>query len=611
MKKRKGFYLKDIKKTAFPCRFLFIDTETLKYREYNIDLHRMRFAITCYLRVGKTPDIIRYITWKSFYEQEDVCSYIDRIAYGKSPLWIVTSNPKFDIGAIGLIKYFTEWKWKLEFIGEKGLTFILLLKRKNRSIKIVALQNYYTTSIERIGKWLDLPKLDVDVFTDDMTELIKYCRRDTEILKIGFIKYMQFVYQYDLGNFALTKAGQAFIAYRHRFMNRKILIHKRKSITLLEKSSYHGGRVECFYIGLQPKQDYIQVDINSMYPYVMQKYCYPYHIAGHVEKGNIRHLETLLHHKCVTARILIDTDEPVYAKTIDNKCCFPTGTFWVTLNTRALQYAVKHNHVKDIECGVYYLKNKIFKDYIEYFWNLRLEAQSKNDVILEQLIKYMLNSLYGKWAQYIPDIKERYKEKRNLFEIDHWYNEATKQYGIRRTMFHMTEILIGRKDARNTFVGISAHITEDARIELWNLIKECEIKNVYYCDTDSLIVSRETYNKVLKRYEGKELGQLKIEKESNFLRIYTLKDYVFGDKVVLKGIGRGKEMISEDTYTKLTGYGLSTLLKYKIIDAAILTPVEKVLKREYTKGKVTKEGVVHPFVLAQIEDSESFQLDAF
>lgn len=609
LKDELGFFLKPVKKTTFPNRFLFIDTETLKYREYNIDLHRMRLAITCFIRLGKSPYDIDYEVWQEFYTQEEVCNYIDRLSYGKKPLWIVASNPKFDLGAIAFIKWFTKWKWKLDFIGEQGLTFILQIKKNNKTIKIVALQNYFTTSIQRIGKLIGLPKLDIDVFTDNMDNLKTYCIRDTEILKQGFLKYVQFVFDNDLGFFALTKAAQSFIGFRKRFMSHKILIHKRENVSTFERSSYHGGRVECFQIGKLPVDDYVIVDVNSLYPYVMRNSYYPVRLKGHIEPHNLDKLKLNLSKYCVTARVLLKTNEPVYARKIDKKCCFPIGTFYETLNTRALIYAIKHNHIKDVISGYYYDRGYIFKRYVNYFWKLRLQAQKEENIVMEQLCKYLMNALYGKWAQQIPETIEKKDEPSDKFSIEYGYNNVTKEYTIHRTMFHVTESLRGKKNGKNTNVGISAHITEDGRMELWRLIKQCGINNVLYCDTDSLIITKQTYLNKLSNEMGKELGKLKIEKESNNVTIYTLKDYEFGDKIVRKGIGKAKELSQENTYSVLTGYGMQTLLKLGIKDAAILTPITKKLSRIYTKGIVNHSGKVRPFQLHEQIDLFQYQVD--
>ncbi len=611
MNKPLGFYLKTVKKTSFPHRFLFIDIETLQYKELDTDIHRMRLGITCYVRIGKSPYDIQQEKWDFFTKQESICDYINSLTYDKNPLWIIASNPKFDLGAIGFIYHFTKWNWKLEFVAEKGMVFILNVKNDKRKIKVVAIQNYFPTSIAILGKWINKPKLDIDVFTDDLDLLGIYCFRDVEILMDCFLKYVCYVFDNDMGGFTLTRSAQAFMVFRHRFMSHKILIHKRPNVSKLERSSYHGGRVECIRIGKQPKQDYIQLDVNSMYSYVMKNNDYPTMIKGHVEKHNLKHLETLLDKRCVTARVLIDTDKPVYAHNLHGKCCFPIGVFWETLNTRALKYALKHNHIKDISCGVYYRKAKIFKRYIEYFWSQRLKANKKNDYVMSQFIRIFLNAFYGKWAQQVPILIEKYYEPENKFEIEHWYNAVTKEFGETTTLFHETRTYKGKQDSKNTYCGISAHITEDARLYLWNLLNKCGLENVYYCDTDCLIVTRETYENKLLKYYGEELGMLKIEQESDYLYIHTLKDYVFGDKVVRKGVGKKAKQIDETTFEVLTSYSLKTLMDLNLQDGAILTTVTKTLKRNYTKGHLNLKGEVHPFHLNDFDDLNPIVIDSF
>ena len=611
LKRQLGFYLKNVKKTSFPHRFLFIDTETTKTTEFEIDVHRMKLGITCYVRIGKNPNIIDQETWNFFTEQESLCSYIDHLTYDKNPLWIIASNPKFDLGSIAFIKYFTKWDWKLEFIGEKGMVFILTIKNDKRKIKVVAIQNYFPTSIKQLGKWINKQKYDIDVFTEDMTLLIIYCFRDVEILMDCFMAYLQYVYNHDMGGFTLTRSAQAFMCFRHRFMSHKILIHKRKKVSELERSGYHGGRVECFRIGKQKMQDYIQIDVNSMYSFVMKNNDYPVYLLGHIQKHNLAHLETLINHKCVTARVLINTTEPVFAHNIDNKCCFPIGLFWETLNTRALKYAFKHNYIKDISCGVYYRKAPIFKRYIKYFWNERRIANDNNNYVMSQFIRIFLNAFYGKWAQQIPVLIEKGYEKSDRFEIEHWYNDVTKEFGVTRTLFHEKQVLSGRQDSKNTYCGMSAHITEDARMYLWKLIKECGIKNVYYCDTDCLIVTCKTFERVLQKYYGSELGELKKEMESKDLTIHTLKDYEFGSKIVRKGINKNSREVSKDKFEVLTAYSMSSLMKLKLQDGAVLTPVIKELKRNYTKGTIDSKGIVQPLVLAEPIDSNPIQIESF
>ena len=377
-----------------------------------------------------------------------------------------------------------------------------------------------------------------------------------------------------------------------------MVLHIQKQVNL----------VECIYIGKQPVQDYIQLDVNSMYPFIMKENYYPVKLQGHIQKHNINHLFTLLKTHCVIARVLINTNKPVYPKIINKKCCFPTGEFYVTLNTRALQYAIKNGHIKDVTAGVYYSQAKIFKSYIHYLYNERLKAQAEGNRPFELVIKYLMNALYGKFAERHDIIIDSKYTDSNEFTIERWYNNVTKEYGITRVLFHQEQTLKDKQDSPNTFTGISAHITEDARMYMWNFIELCGMENVYYCDTDSLIVSRNTYNKYFKEYTGIKLGQLKIEKESSHLLIHTLKDYELGKKIVRKGITKGIVPDKDGVYEVLTSFSFKTMMELKILDSAILTKVPKILKRNYTKGQVLPSGQVRPYHLQYVPDEYDFQV---
>lgn len=606
MNKGKPHYLRQNDTTRFPKRLLFIDTETLPEAFNGFDYHRMRLAVTCYIELGDSPYEILSEDWHFFTTQSDVCSYIESLSPDKRPLWILASNPTFDLGASGFISHFTREHWRLDFYAQNGLVFILTIRKDSRKIKVMAMQNFLPTGIKGVGKMIGLQKLEVDVFTEDEDLLKIYCFRDTEILVEGFLYYMKYIFDNDLGGFAYTKSGQAMRAFRHRFMIHKILIHGNKELARLERSGYFGGRVECFRIGKQPEREYVQLDINSMYPTCMQKYDYPVKAKGFIQPGNLRHLGEQLRHYAVTARVLINTPEPAYPAYVNGRFLYPVGRFWCTLNTRGLLYALHHDHIESVSTGVYYLKEPIFRGYIDHFWHERQEAQKAGNRTKEQLIKLMLNSLYGKFAERHPVMSEEHDTENDQFSVEYWYDETTKEHGVTRTMFHKTQTFVEKEDAENSLVTVAAHVTEDARFLLWRLMKKAGLDNVYYVDTDSLIVTREIYETRLSEFCGVDLGQLKVEGVSNHLVIHTLKDYEFGEKVVLKGIKKRTVPNEDGSYTVPQFLTFSSLMREGVQDAALVRYVDKTLKRTYTKGIISSDLMVTPFHVDVPTDTEVF-----
>ncbi|GAH80478.1 unnamed protein product, partial [marine sediment metagenome] len=177
-----------------------------------------------------------------------------------------------------------------------------------------------------------------------------------------------------------------------------IYIHNNEQAIELERNSYRGGRTECFYLGELKDDNYYIVDVNSLYPFVMRNNLYPVKYVKIYGKMCRKMLSDALNTSSIIAKVLIDTDEPVYAVR-RGRTVFPVGRFWVTLTTPELLYAIEHNHLIKVERAVIYEQANIFKSYVDRFYRLRQEFKSAGVAEYEELCKKMLNSLYGKFGQ--------------------------------------------------------------------------------------------------------------------------------------------------------------------------------------------------------------------
>ena len=116
--------------------------------------------------------------------------------------------------------------------------------------------------------------LELDIFTYHRAEILKYLRSDCENLY-----EMLRVFHADYGKF-LTIGGAAFSQLRS--MHDTETTHARHDAMF--RPFYHGGRVQCFQDAGIHTGDFRMFDVNSMYPFVMQKYQHPigltYFICG-------------------------------------------------------------------------------------------------------------------------------------------------------------------------------------------------------------------------------------------------------------------------------------------------------------------------------------------
>ncbi len=583
--------------TNMPTRILYYDTETKQQQDDYMTKHRMKIAWTCYNRKRSKKETPTD-KWTFWNDTEQVNKYIDSLAHEKTNLYVFGHNIYFDLQSSDFFYYFTKWGWVLDFIYDKGLTYILKIHKDKKVITLLSTTNFYPVGLAKLGEIAGIPKLDVDFEEVSEEDLSIYCKRDVEIIKTTMESWFAFILSHDLGSFSLSRAGQSFRGYRHRFMHNRINLHDEDDIIEFERSAYMGGRVECFFIGECKRGPFVTYDINSMYSFVMRNNQFPTRLVDYIENPGLDKVRSILQRFLVVAEVELNTDEPAYAFRYQGQIIFPQGRFKTFLCTPGVDYALDRDHLISVKRLALYEKNSIFNEYVDYFYALKLKYRQEDNGIMENISKHMLNNLYGKFAQKAPMIDEEIE-----ITFDGYYRQeipdlVTGKVEIVTKLFNKLFIQYGEIPSKTSFAAIAAHITEYARLYLWDIIKGLGVNRVLYCDTDSIKLRKSDIGKIKHELSESILGALKLEDESERLTIYAPKDYATEKKEVIKGVPKNAVKVSDNEYHYDQFRKQSTHLRGQITRYFIVQPVKKVLKRDYRKGEVLKSGKVKPFVLS-------------
>ena len=594
----KGHYIRGNKSCTFPSRLICFDTETDQNILDNGDIEQTFKLGTAVYRHTKSGRVKPTETWIESDISDELCEFIVSKCHDKEKLYIISANIWFDFRVSLMTAYLKKRKWFNKMLIVNGMTIILSFKKDKKHIVFINFQNYFRVSVAAMGKIIGLPKLDVEFETVSIRELFRYCRRDTEIIYRSMVILFKFIKEHDLGAFGYTQPMIAFNAYRHRFMHFKLLVHKNPDVVKLERAGYYGARTECFRVGAFTKTPLVQVDINSMYPHQMLSQKYPTKLAYWGKNCKLETLSHFCEQGCVMAKVIIETNEPVYPVTIDNKTTFPIGSFEANLSTPEIIYGLKHNHIKEVKYYAYYWAQYIFAEYIKYFYNLRLKYRKEGNPTYDSFCKYMMNALYGKFAQksdlVIEDLLTDSIEDSRITEY-----HADKKCFITTTNFfgRLIKTVSKQLEGRNSIVSISAHVTAYGRMKLWFYIKKVGRDNLFYCDTDCLIM----YDKpeLLKHIPLSPtiLGDFKIEKRATKVVIHGLKDYHFDRTIKIKGVSHRADHIGKNKYEQLIFPGMFSELKAGLDKPYTVKKQVKTLKREYNKGTILEDGRVIPYKL--------------
>lgn len=451
--------------------------------------------------------------------------------------------------------------------------------------------NHWKISVEEMTRIVGGTKEKLDV--NDIRALTRRCRSDCEITH-KFVSEMMKRYGMLEAKVKSTLPSTSLELYKSEFSRLKFQGVDTADTDFI-KSSYCGGRTECFFIGTMfapkdsPKRIFY-VDINSMYPSVML-YDFPqpfvYDATPDLDRLGV-----------TEATVKSDLPIPVLPLRREGKLIFPNGVFRGVWTNAELNYAV--------ECGVRVLKIhrgisfpytiKPFEDFVTTLYEKRKRS---DDELMRQTFKLFMNSLYGKFGQG--------KERKKVIPYEKYLEnpDKFKAESMKGAFLFDDKLLIYTEVAdeypKNTVMVWASYVTAYARIKLHRLIMSIQDGGgiPLYCDTDSVMFygARELVQ------DSKELGAFKIEHELDGVNIKLPKFYRAWrqDEIVIeraKGVPRRvqREFFENNQATFDKPNKLFESFR-RGLSPNKWEKTTKKLRGVYTKGVVKADGFITPLTL--------------
>lgn len=298
---------------------------------------------------------------------------------------------------------------------------------------------------------------------------------------------------------------------------------------------YYGGRNQCFETGiLMPKHGnkFFVYDRNSMYPAVMRDVLHP--ISNRPELQ--RTIDKDTDFACIEA--INEGALPMRADNGGLDFTVKRGTFYATIHEINAGLETGTLKILRVLHAWKFDKKATFTEFVETFYNMRLDAKAKGDKVRDILYKFCLNSGYGKFAlnprkfrQWSMTIGEVPEPQATGSNPDGW--SLHSQCG---DLFIWSRPNPRKGGFYN--VATAASITGAARANL--LLNIAISKRPVYCDTDSIIC--EGFSGDLNETE---LGGWKLEATGDRIAIGGKKLYTIYNKAELEATGEAIKRASK------------------------------------------------------------------
>lgn len=579
-----------------PQHAVWFDTETNQEDIGNDTVsHHLDFGWAAYrrrIRGGRwsAPQWFRFETIGEFYR------WLFTLCRPRTRLYAFCHNTAFDLPVLDVFNQLPAQGWELKRAVIDAPPTILSWRKDTTSILMLDTLNIWRMPLAALGDSIGLPKLDMPPKGASRKEWDRYGRRDVEVIMEACLRWWQMLIDWNMGGFANTLAAQSLRTFRHAHMDHRIFIDNDERALGVARAAYHGARTECFYIGKATGKFYL-LDVNSQYPGVMKDNDYPTILQTFTRRASVRDLERWCRDRLLVAEVMIDTDEPAYAVQRDDKLMFPTGRFKAHVTTPDILYALARGHIRRVDAVALYAKAPVFRSFVTALYSERLAARDRGDHVLAWQLKILLNSLYGKFGQrgfvFEPAGSTPELDARKWVELD---METGKRITWRR-LAGLVQRQEKEQEARESMPAIAAHVTAYARRQLWEYIKQAGVDNVFYMDTDGLLVNQEGRDRLADHIDPSRLGMLKEEDSYTDIEIHGPKDYRFGNKAKTKGVRKSAEWVTSNKVRQEKWSSLRGLLGAGDLTAPTTATITKTLRRVYNKGVVGDDGRVSPFVL--------------
>lgn len=395
-------------------------------------------------------------------------------------------------------------------------------------------------TLEKFTKQMspEIPKLagtikfeEGEKFEPQNSKHIAYARQDALSLWHSLINYQKLLYSIFNVNIQMTSAGTAMLAWE-KTLTKSIGYDKDISDkTFLDacQQAYYGGAV--FLTSVNEQEDLVTFDINSSYPAVMESVDFPDDKYLSVFEKN----QVLPSSKfCQIIFAYIETPEdlaipilPTRRRKDNGAIIWPRGKFYTMTTNVELELAIKHGYKADV---LFSWCTPLIKTPFKKLISLCKDTRAKyKDGPLETVAKLIQNSLYGKFAT---------NPVRTVVDTDsvqyYWDNQKdmTEEEKIRYVIENningedpFTFKFEDMGDEVRRKIVYATWITAHARVRLFDFIYTAGTENVFYGDTDSVTMKKESVYKISKFLDDKKYGKFKLEKHWKVFKALAPKVY--------------------------------------------------------------------------------------
>lgn len=484
-----GHYVRHNQVTRVPRNFIILDAEAHARTRGKVQTQTFRLAVARFERRSHAGDGWREPITERFTDTATLWGWLDAWCAPKARTVLVAHNLAYDLRITEALEHLPALGWELVAIRLDRRQAWCSWKRDGRTLVCTDSMAWVPTGLEKLGAMVECPKLDLPDWSDDDEAWFARCERDVEILARVWRRLVEWVRTDDLGNWKPTGAGQSFAAYRHRFMDHRVLAHGDDVARVAERRSAWSGRCEVWQHGSPGGGPFTEWDFTAAYARVGASVDVPTKLVGASESITVDQWRKLARRYAVLTECVVTTECPTTPASVDGRICWPVGTFPTTIWSNELALALDHGADVTITHAWWYRRAPALAPFMGWVLTKFGDGGANTDPVIALAAKHWSRALVGRFGARWSEWETVGRAPSPALTLGRMIDRTD---GTSYDLLQVGTVLKRKSveyDSPDAVVAVMAYVMAECRVRLWEAIEAAGPENVVYMDTDGLIVN--------------------------------------------------------------------------------------------------------------------------